>query len=463
MNRQQWQRTLWREWASCDFEDEQYLNELLGLVGDMRGGLLGAVMTPLWFAIWLPLASLQMIAFVLAVAIYFQGHDFVGIVSSAGMLLTALALVGLGLALICGAFCRWKHILGGLACLRIGLAIYVGIGERMATPPDDNAFAKVYCGMFVIGVAIASLIGVAYIFSWYDLGWAGAILAHGCLLAAGGLSLSPLLLTSGAGVGSFLGKGPRAASIRRFCLWWRPRPDYRRLEDALLMAGDEQTKKLVARARSAELDADALPKWIGHLHGASWQDRFEARHICIRYGGLAVESLRAKRVDVATSVLRCISADTSGRLGFGRFLCPDCLCQVLPHDVGDWRFWGCRRCRRSHDLFGPGRRIVALLDSDLGANVAVSSGDIRVNRLACGELFDFDRAEIIRASDEQVESFATDVRNETDPFRLALLCKAHCRILPGHELQENTIRILRQAFRRVTVGKSNRAGRHIKL
>ena len=455
MKQQHWKRLLWREWASCDFEDDAYLDELLSLAGDMRGGVLGAVFVPFWFVVWLPLVSWQMMGFFLTIATYFQGLDFVDSLNSVGALAAGATVLILGSAIACGALCRWRHLLAGFACARCGLALYGRLGEHLAKPPDDTPVVKVCCGMFVFGVAIAVLVGVACVFGLYDLGWAGAIITRACLAIAGALSVAPLVVVIGAAVASCKGKGPSAGSIRRFCFWWRPRPDYSRVEDALLILGNDQTKQLVARAQSAELDAKTLSKWVNRLQGASWENRFAARHICIRYGGLVVETLSTKKTDVAKSVLRCICADTAGRLRSGRFMCPDCLCRIMRHQLGAYRFWGCRRCRRSHDVLGPGRRIVAVLDAIAsGLNVAISSGNVRVNWLAGGELFDFDCAEINSASDEQVELFAAEVRNETDPFRRALLAKSQCHVSAGHKLQENTIRILRQAFRRVTIGKS---------
>jgi hypothetical protein len=64
-------------------------------------------------------------------------------------------------------------------------------------------------------------------------------------------------------------------------------------------------------------------------------------------------------------------------------------------------------------------------------------------------MFDFDRVEIIRASDEEVERFAMRVGNDTDPVRQGHYPQAQCVVRPGCRLSENTRRVLKKTFGQV--------------
>jgi len=69
--------------------------------------------------------------------------------------------------------------------------------------------------------------------------------------------------------------------------------------------------------------------------------------------------------------------------------------------------------------------------------------------LARRALFDFDRVEIIRATDEDVERFAMQVGNDTDPLRKPRYAQMRCSLAPNCHLTENTLRILESLFGRV--------------
>jgi hypothetical protein len=53
---------------------------------------------------------------------------------------------------------------------------------------------------------------------------------------------------------------------------------------------------------------------------------------------------------------------------------------------------------------------------------------------------------IIHASDEEVERFAVQVGNDTDPVRQACYPKMICILNPANDLSENTRRILVRTF-----------------
>ncbi len=73
-------------------------------------------------------------------------------------------------------------------------------------------------------------------------------------------------------------------------------------------------------------------------------------------------------------------------------------------------------------------------------------GTLRVNWLIRRGLFDFDRVEIIQAADEEVERFAVQVGNNTDPVQKAAYPRMSCSIAADCNLSENNRRILARLF-----------------
>ena len=87
-----------------------------------------------------------------------------------------------------------------------------------------------------------------------------------------------------------------------------------------------------------------------------------------------------------------------------------------------------------------------MLDSDLALEKFQQNGILRVNWLEHRHLFDFDEVQIVQATDEDVERFAVQVGNDTDPTRKPRYPKMRCVILPECKLSENTMRILERMF-----------------
>src|SRR6185295_18517069 len=89
-------------------------------------------------------------------------------------------------------------------------------------------------------------------------------------------------------------------------------------------------------------------------------------------------------------------------------------------------------------------------------SLAQQDGLIPVNWSATRKLFDFNAVEIVRATDEEVERFAVQVGNDTDPTRQPGYKEMQCVILPQCQLSENTWRILQRTFGQVV--KANNDG-----
>jgi hypothetical protein len=94
-----------------------------------------------------------------------------------------------------------------------------------------------------------------------------------------------------------------------------------------------------------------------------------------------------------------------------------------------------------------------VLDSNWAEAQSYQDGLLRINWLARRSLFDFDWVEVIQANDEDVERFAVQIGNDTDPVRDAQYPKMRCLIAPGCRLSENTLRVLRSTFGRVEQSK----------
>jgi len=78
-------------------------------------------------------------------------------------------------------------------------------------------------------------------------------------------------------------------------------------------------------------------------------------------------------------------------------------------------------------------------------------GTVRLNALKLEWGFDFDRVEIVDATDAGVERFAMAVGNETNEARQESFERMRCVVRPGCQLCENTLRILRSTFGKVRV------------
>ena len=90
--------------------------------------------------------------------------------------------------------------------------------------------------------------------------------------------------------------------------------------------------------------------------------------------------------------------------------------------------------------------IIAVLDSRMTAAQGEQDDTLRVNWLARRTIFSFDAVEIVRATDEEVERFAVQVGNDTDPARRNCYQTMSCRVFPDCTLSDNTLRILQRTF-----------------
>jgi hypothetical protein len=135
--------------------------------------------------------------------------------------------------------------------------------------------------------------------------------------------------------------------------------------------------------------------------------------------------------------------------------CQRCLVQCTAHEVklasSPVTYFGCRVCHQSHDFF-VGDHVIAVLDHHMPAEPVQQDNGLRVNWLPRRTLFDFNEVEIIRATDEEVERFAVQVGNDTDPVRRPHYKEMRCRVARSAGLSDNTVRILQRTFGQVEIG-----------
>jgi hypothetical protein len=153
---------------------------------------------------------------------------------------------------------------------------------------------------------------------------------------------------------------------------------------------------------------------------------------------------------IALQLLQDIADDTSARLEdqAHQTVCLECLTcyEARKIPLSSWTsltYYGCRTCGKGHSFFQG--RVVAVLEQT-ATPVQQDDHNLLINWPQRREPFDFDEVYIIQASDEEVERFAVQAGNDTDPIRKARYKQMPCTIWQDCPLSENTWRILEYAF-----------------
>lgn len=180
------------------------------------------------------------------------------------------------------------------------------------------------------------------------------------------------------------------------------------------------------------------------------QNELENETNVLVLGGEAVRSLREVALNKqyrskAIQLLLAIEQETMDRLGYraSKIFCPQCLTRFNQHTYPllKWKtltYYGCRICSQSRDFFDG--QIIAVLDRSMRESSIRENGEVYINWLQLRTLFDFTKVEIIDATDEDVERFVTQLKNDTVRNEFEISYTIHCN------LSENTRRILKWAF-----------------
>ncbi len=203
--------------------------------------------------------------------------------------------------------------------------------------------------------------------------------------------------------------------------------------------------------------------WIAKLDDPHWLERFIARHVIVYLGGEMVKLLSSfvressgETKDSATWLLHSISAETALRLAPYKeiLLCPYCLVRCdtpwidLPRQR-DITYYGCRACGQSRRFIDAPDDVVVILDNTWLESFQQEDDCLRVNWFDHQIPFDFDRVEVIRATDEEVERFAVRAGNDTDSFREPRYKEMVCTVGPDSGVSKNSIRVLENVFGQV--------------
>ncbi len=135
-----------------------------------------------------------------------------------------------------------------------------------------------------------------------------------------------------------------------------------------------------------------------------------------------------------------------------RLLCQRCLTRPTTYktevSLNRVIYCGCRICHQSKDFY-EADQVVAALDQELSDHIQETDQILRVNWLTHLELFDFNTVEILDATDEEVERFAVQIGNDTDPLRKSRYGSMTCRV--STDLNPNTLRILERTFGQIVI------------
>ncbi len=425
-----WQNILWREWRNTN--DEVYATHLFELVGDEPVGSEVSWVNTLMGMVYGGLLGL-LLSVLGALSNSFAGEQ--------------LWFMFLGLGIVLGG------ITGAVIYRPSSQLTYRTWLARLTfyAPPKEVGFVAIILGFGLFFSQINGMLNGA--------GTENSVAFAILLTIALGSRLMGWLLA--------LGKAPNPKHLhqyRKLWIWWRKRPNIQTTNAALLKAMIQHPAKqdiwheVLVRLEQQKQNPVSTQKLISSLWSTDWIERFIAGYLLVETGGEAVDEL-ATLTNTITSPFRWkahalllgIKQDTTARLGTKTtyLLCPQCLTFCDKHTAlieGETSitYYGCRTCCQSREFWAG--QVIAVLDTEL-ANEPVHANRItRLNWLTRRELFDFHAIEIVNATDEDVERFAVQVGNDTDPFRAPRYKVMQCTINPKVKLSENSVRILRRTF-----------------
>lgn len=509
-----WQNIIWREWRVCEDEEyAQHLFELVAheTIGwwsvtslTLLGAFYGALAGLLVLLISPALAGINP-------AVFAGVGGLLGAITallSGGWLswqkwlawLTPASFSKMGRAgWLDNEF--WAGMMVGLAGLSIVVGWFLGGFVALLSGGKNVGIEREHIVKAFLGALIG--LGGALAGRWVTLGgnlgaglglilgaWAGEVWGGGLVgVVVGGITLllSGLVFGLSDGItgwlGLSLGYGLGATlrvlahrsdwanlySHRFWYFWWRGQPSLAKVEGALqhlLEKIQPETwpvwREVLRYLKEHKRQPGQPDQLIKALQSTEWASRFAARHLLVALGGEAVEPLRRLAADpnplqqMALWLLSQIEQETTNRLGWrsADLLCPHCLARFAARSVElawgvSYTYYGCRLCGQSREFIS-WLKVVAVLDANSTEWFQRQEEQFRLNWLVRRSLFDFDWVEIIQASDEDVERFAVQVGNDTDPYRKARYQRMTCWVRPECRLAENTRRILEKMFGKVT-------------
>ncbi|MBN1483852.1 MAG: hypothetical protein JXA37_03955 [Chloroflexia bacterium] len=358
--------------------------------------------------------------------------------------------------------CAPTALLMVLLYVGLTLASVVFVRLNLQAGSADWSFLWPLAGMglglllLLLGGPLAVLLLVV-LAGWFVDALAGGLSGFSLACMAGAALLALLYGLSGLLQGRSIGRG----QPRFFWFWWR-RPYAWELEAALRRAVEDrpgssawpEALRLLDERRAAQGPPAA---YLTLLQSEDWEERFAARQALVGLGGEALEDLLAfldgcpeELRGTVRRLIQDIVEDSHHRLAprLDELLCADCLVRCVALQLRwpgpDLFYYGCRSCGQNRRFRVWAGEMVAVLDERMEQAFARRGDALWVNWLRRRRLFDFDRVEIGRVSDEAVEHFALQVANDPDEERRR--CYRRLRCVVRGEIGENSRRILQNLF-----------------
>ena len=448
-----WMDVIWREWRATD--DAEFARHLMELVSSAREGRKGTLVFILWgqiYGILCGLLASWLVQFIRTAEVPLSFNSPVRpywLAAAYGWMAGGILLStchALGIRRSQGLHRHMLRYKINKACIEGSIFGLISIiGTVLLTSGggfDHSVIAKI--GFVIALIAVPTTVGYAAYTLWL------------------------IAITTAAP------RRRKLAQLQDEWVYWARRSPVL-LEAAIrqAMAYTRSTDKHWIRAISLLEEYREPPgsvgRFIQHLESPDWYRRFAARHALVALGGEVcgrLATLAGNPRGYADAPLWLwlrdgIYRETEGRLRSRAALkcCPVCFAKPSKCSIrAEWNgpvfsFYGCRVCQQSRDFLDVPRGVVAILDESMEEDHLLQDGTLRVNWLRLRKLLDFDRIEIVSASDEDVQRFAIQVGNDTDEYRRPRYKDMHVSIAPGCRLSENTLRIVRDMFGRVDTAK----------
>ncbi len=243
---------------------------------------------------------------------------------------------------------------------------------------------------------------------------------------------------------------------RSWAVWWHRLPQGSELEKVLIESKVwSNFAEQIATYRQSPESTGVL---INDLRHQDWMQRLMAQITLLVQGHEAIPQLvqisqtsSSNLRSVAQQLLNNIQYDTTQRLArhVGSYYCEACLVQCGQHTLPTLTYFGCRRCGQWQEFVTFPQGVIAVLADDEPEISQLKDGPVRVNWLRRRELFDFDRVEIVDATDEDVERLVVQIGNDTDLVRASRYPEMVCTVASTCRLSDNSMRLLSKTFERV--------------
>lgn len=443
-----WRDVVWREWRNT--EDREFAEKLFALVAEEPAGAFAAVAS----------AAVGFLA---------------GLLFSSLIVLIKLRFLWAALYADLGAHEGVWGVGGALLGSSVGILVWRisrRLGWARVTWKNFLEYLTPQVGPKSLPMAMASQVALLTgVLLWFVdpkvrlRGVHSLLFETAYLLSVVLFSVSLLGLTWGAWELSHRASLVYEHRLRWF--WWRRRPHpfevERSLQEACLekQAAAERWSELLDQLEEGRKHPSPVSSLTSELRNDHWGTRFVARQLLAASGSKALDPLcgaaREHPKDpvgaTAAWLLSSIASDTTSRLAANAagLLCPSCFVRCASYTVQpslrhSHTGYGCRACGQSWDFMEWPGKVVAVLDRGMSEDLVKEEGVLSVNWIARKSLFDFDSVEIRNGSDEEVERFAVQIGNDTDPVRKPRYSRMTCRIPSPCSLSENSVRILQSAF-----------------